>query len=126
MFNSAINFNQDISNWNVSNVKETICMFNSAINFNQDISNWNVSNITSMAGMFSNAQSFNQDISNWNVSNVKNMSNMFSNAELIKNNTLVKKIRNEWYTKLIEGGKTEVIANKLLTSAGLIEESEET
>ena len=38
--------------------------------FNQDIGNWNVSNVTNMWAMFSGASDFNQDIGNWDVSNV--------------------------------------------------------
>lgn len=35
--------------------------------FNQDISNWDVSNLTNMDYMFRYAQKFNQDLSSWNV-----------------------------------------------------------
>jgi surface protein len=38
--------------------------------FNQDISNWNVSNVTSMGGMFRSAIAFNQDLSGWCVTNI--------------------------------------------------------
>ena len=43
MFHGALSFNQDISNWDVSNVTryECICLAN-AKNFNQDISSWDV------------------------------------------------------------------------------------
>lgn len=34
MFDGCINFNQDISNWNVSNVTDMSCMFEVCINFN--------------------------------------------------------------------------------------------
>jgi len=70
-------FNQDISGWNVSRVTNMFAMFNKS-NFNQDISEWNVSNVTDMSSMFCESD-FNQDISNWDVSNVKNMSGMFMN-----------------------------------------------
>ena len=38
--------------------------------FNQDLSDWNVSSVKDMEGMFNHAESFNQDISDWNVSSV--------------------------------------------------------
>ena len=42
--------------------------------FNQDIGNWDVSNVTDMSNMFFLATSFNQDIGDWDVSNVTDMS----------------------------------------------------
>ena len=42
-----------------------------AVYFNQDISRWNTSKVRDMAFMFNNATSFNQDLSGWDVSNVK-------------------------------------------------------
>ena len=41
--------------------------------FNQDIGNWDVSNVTDMNSMFYRAKSFNQDIGNWDVSKVTEM-----------------------------------------------------
>ena len=45
--------------------------------FNENISNWNVSNVTCMDYMFFNAISFNQPLNAWDVSNVTTMKNMF-------------------------------------------------
>lgn len=64
-------FNQDISNWDVSNVKDMEEMFRYAIAFNQDISNWNTGNVENMKKMFNGATAFDQDISSWDVNNVK-------------------------------------------------------
>jgi surface protein len=80
MFSYSSAFNQDISAWDVSNVTDMKGMFYGASAFNQDISAWDVSNVTDMWGMFYEADSFNQDISKWNVSKVKNMNGMFNNA----------------------------------------------
>ena len=41
--------------------------------FNENISNWDVSNVISMRKMFHGASSFNQNISSWDVSNVTDM-----------------------------------------------------
>ena len=68
-------FNNDISNWNTSNVTKMSVMFYKSV-FNGDISKWNVSNVTDMSLMFYKSQ-FNQDVSNWNISNVTNMNDMF-------------------------------------------------
>lgn len=51
-------------------------MFFGCTLFNQDISNWNVSNGITMSFMFQNS-GFNQDISNWNVSNATTLSAFF-------------------------------------------------
>ena len=80
MFSESKSFNQDISDWNVSNVIDMSFMFNNCIKFNQDISKWDVSNTVDMSFMFNNCEAFNQDISSWNVSVVKDMSYMFHNC----------------------------------------------
>jgi len=82
MFCSAESFNGDISDWDVSNVTKMSCMFYGAASFNQDISRWDVSNVKDMFGMFYNAESFNSDISKWDVSNVENMRWMFYNCPI--------------------------------------------
>jgi surface protein len=48
--------------------------------FNPDVSNWDVSNVKNMFAMFRGCSgaAFNPDVSNWDVSNVSNMSYMFN------------------------------------------------
>ena len=74
-------FNGDISQWDVSNVKDMRCMFDGS-DFNGDISQWDVSNVEDMAYMFKGSD-FNGDISQWDVSNVTDMTRMFYNSPLM-------------------------------------------
>jgi len=73
-------FNDDISNWNVSNVATMFEMFRYNSSFNQDISSWDVSSVTSMQKMFRAAGSFTSDLSGWDVSSVTDMTAMFQSA----------------------------------------------
>ncbi len=77
LFNSSIclEFNGDISKWDVSRVTDMYGMFAHS-HFNGDISNWDVSSVTSMQSMFSSSH-FNGDISKWDVSKVTDMNGMF-------------------------------------------------
>lgn len=80
-----INFNGDISEWDVSNVEDMTAMF-FASKFNGDISEWDVSNVNDMSMMFCQSN-FNrkEDLENWNVNNVESMKNIFFHCPLEKN-----------------------------------------
>ena len=56
-------------------------MFYGCKNFNQNIFNWDVSNVTDMNRMFQDSK-FIGNISNWNVSNVTDKQNMFYNCHI--------------------------------------------
>jgi len=81
MFAYLYGFDQDLSNWDVSSATNMSVMFSNALAFNNGgatgIDDWDVSNVTTMTSMFLNADAFNQPIGNWDVSNVTNMTNMF-------------------------------------------------
>ena len=81
MFKGAKYFNQDIGDWDVGNVTNMSSMFNYAEYFNQDIGKWDLSSATNTSWMFREAINFNQDIGGWDVSNVANMNSMFQGAE---------------------------------------------
>ena len=56
--------------------------FEGDASFNEDISEWDTSNVTTMYSMFLDATSFNQDISYWDTSKVTTMRNMFLGSRL--------------------------------------------
>jgi surface protein len=85
LFINIPEFNGDISDWDVSNVKTMQAMFAHS-KFNGHISNWNVSNVTNMRYMFCACKSFNQDISNWDVSNVTGKLDMFDRCPIEEKN----------------------------------------
>ena len=86
MFSNLITpFNQDISNWDVSNVTDMGYLFYESP-FNQPIGDWDVSNVTDMNGMFESTP-FNQPIGNWDVDNVTECSNFSDNSPLTEANT---------------------------------------
>jgi surface protein len=55
-------------------------MFARCTAFNQSVSNWDVSAVKDMSNMFDGCTAFNQSVSNWDVSAVKDMSDMFNGS----------------------------------------------
>lgn len=73
-------FNGNISQWDVSNVKYMAYMFTNS-SFNKDISEWNVSNVESMNCMFSYSQ-FDRDLSNWKPYSLDVFKNIFKTSKI--------------------------------------------
>jgi surface protein len=79
-FYYCVNFNSDISSWDVSNVTNMSEMFygpSAGMVFNKPLNNWNTSNVTNMQRLFAFCKQFNQDLDNWDTSNVTNMQSLF-------------------------------------------------
>ena len=86
MFNQAIKFNSNISNWDMRNVQYMGYMFAWAEHFNQPIDSWNTSNVKNMENMFALTKNFNQNLTNRDTSNVEKMEGMFNSAEAFNGN----------------------------------------
>ena len=82
MFNS-LDFNLDISRWNVSRVTDMNCMFCNCYKFYQDINCWDVRNVTNMSFMFA-CTGFNQYIGDWHVNENLSVNQMFKENKNFK------------------------------------------
>jgi surface protein len=86
-FFAANRFNQNIGNWNTSNVTNLSLIFcgpapaftHSFNNGNSDsIRNWDTSKVNNFNGVFFYNPNFNQPVGDWNVSSGSNFNNMFT------------------------------------------------
>ena len=75
----SANFNDDISDWDVSSVKNMMHMFSYSV-FNQDLNAWNVSSVTSIYAIFVSALNFNQDLRDWDLSQTEDTVGIFLDA----------------------------------------------
>ena len=76
---SAMDFNQDIGDWNVGKVQNFQAMFRNSL-FNQDLSDWDVSSATNLGQMFDQAEQFNNggvSLRCWDTSSATTMTWMF-------------------------------------------------
>ena len=86
MFSNATAFNNGgaplawgIKTALVQNMRD---MFANAVNFNRDVSNWDVGNVANFSFMFTNATSFDQNLGNWDIGNANDMANMLDNTNV--------------------------------------------
>ena len=70
---------------NLALVTDMSAMFYGAASFNNDISNWDVSNVIDMTAIFNGAANFNKDLSNWETINVTNCNDFNANSGLASN-----------------------------------------
>ena len=81
MFNGASSFNQDINDWDTSQVLNMNSMFYETP-FNKPLPSWDVSQVTNMYAMFAYDSLFDQDLSSWNISKVADMSDMLTGTNI--------------------------------------------
>ena len=78
------NFNEDISQWDMSRVTTTDRMFQGNTTFNQDVSGWQLKQLVSAESMFEAAAKFDQHLGKWADhipwSRVESMNRMFYQA----------------------------------------------
>ena len=71
-------FNDDISEWNVSNVHTFRGMFRGCYRFNRDISKWNVEKGRDFSYMFYRCRYFSKNLNDWKMKNATDLSYMFA------------------------------------------------
>jgi surface protein len=80
IFFEAHDFDKPLNSWDTSSVTDMSRAF-SRTSFNQDIGGWDTGNVRTMRNMFTNAESFNGDIGGWDTSSVNRMDEMFVGAD---------------------------------------------
>ena len=80
MFANVNSINKDYGEIEGSNLANRLSHYFNGSSFDQEIGQWDVSHVTNMSGMFCGADLFNRYINDWNVSNVNNMAWMFAGA----------------------------------------------
>lgn len=134
MFLYADNFNQDVSTWNTSKVKDMSYMFQGAKKFNKSLDNWDTSNVENMRNMFYFTEDFNQNLNTWDTKNVITMESMFERSSFNNNlsNWNISKVTNmidmftdntlskENYDALLNGWSSQSpnIQNNIVFDAG--------
>ena len=82
MFWGCKEFNCDLSNWDVSSVEKTFLMFGGCVKFEgRGLANWDVSKCKDMHAMFLGCKELKCDLSNWDISNVEDMDDIFQDCK---------------------------------------------
>ena len=86
LFRQTTNFNQDLSDWDVSSATRMFQVFYQSV-FNGDLSAWDVSKVTLFADMFNGNTSFTGGgIGTWDTSSAERMDGMFAGASAFNEN----------------------------------------
>ncbi|WP_298311467.1 BspA family leucine-rich repeat surface protein [uncultured Aquimarina sp.] len=93
VFDSS-NFNENISTWNVSAVKDFSSMFFRNTSFNQNLDSWNTSAGEVFSAMFQDATAFNGAIGSWNTEQARSLSTMFNGATAFNQNISAWDVKN--------------------------------
>ena len=80
-------FNENIGDWDVSNVRNFEQAFHSVTFSRCEISKWNVHAEGSLTHMFWGAKNFNCDLNGWDVSKVNDFIQIFWNCPITIENT---------------------------------------
>ena len=86
-----IDFDGDISEWNVFSVKNMDKMFyHNHIFTGKQIENWNIKSLKTAKEMFMGCKKLNCNLSKWNVSNIEYMNYMFGYCNIFEGTGLEK------------------------------------
>ncbi len=80
MLQGCVYFNQPLNKWNIRKVVDVSNMFRHCHTFNQPLDNWDTTSFLCMNGMFANAHVFNHSLATWSVGNVMSMNELFKGA----------------------------------------------
>lgn len=75
--------NTDFTLWDISNVENMMGMFQgSELSKAKGLDKWNIKNVNNISYMFAKCKKFNEDISGWDISNVEHIEGLFQNCTI--------------------------------------------
>jgi hypothetical protein len=76
----------DINDWDVSRVRDTVCMHygSKVFNHNPPLDRWNPTTMETIAGMFKETRRFNQPLISWDIATIANIREVFTGAVLLR------------------------------------------
>jgi len=78
---NLVNFNEDLSRWNMSSATNLNSMFLGCDKFQgTGVDKWDVSNVKTMVGTFESCTSFDQNLSAWDTSSLEDLSFLFARS----------------------------------------------